>query len=57
MKINNLSEHNCIINRYLAEMRDWVYCAVFCFFVSPGLMSLFFPASACIEPSMFGHCS
>ena len=25
MKINNLSEHNCIINRYLAEMRDCVY--------------------------------
>ncbi len=25
MKINNLSEHNCIINRYLAEMRDCDY--------------------------------
>ena len=25
MKINNLSEHNCIINRYLAEMRDCEY--------------------------------
>ena len=25
MKINNLSEHNCIINSYLAEMRDCEY--------------------------------
>ena len=39
------------------------YCAAgcivlfFCFFVNPGLMSLFFPASSCIEPSMFGLCS
>lgn len=25
MEIHNLSEHNCIINRYLAEMRDCDY--------------------------------